>query len=69
MKKVILGLALVSLAGALVGCGNLAGKSEEYKKVHQEEFWKHLNGGGMDGGAQAWANYHAHEAAERKVGK
>lgn len=71
MKKVILGLTLVSLAGALVGCGNdLVGKSEEYKRVHQEEYWKRLNGGGgMSGDAQAWANLHAHTAAEEKVGK
>lgn len=68
MKKVILGLTLVSLAGALVGCGNdLVGKSAEYKKVHEEEFWKNYKGGGVDG--MAWANLKAHTAAEEKVGK
>lgn len=54
---------------ALCGCSNLAGKSAEYKAVHDRVFWAELSGGGSDGSAQAWANYKAHEAAEKQVGK
>lgn len=65
MKSTIALLAICLLAG----CSNFAGKSAEYKAVHEKVFWESLNGGGMDGGAQAWANYRAHEAAEKQVGK
>lgn len=61
-------LALAILV-SLSACSNLSGKSAAYQAEHQRVFWQTLNGGGMDGGAQAWANYRAHEAAEAKVGK
>jgi hypothetical protein len=66
MKTVLAAILAISL---LAGCSNLAGKSAAYQAEHQRVFWASLNGGGMDGGAQAWANYRAHEAAEAKVGK
>lgn len=65
MKSAIALLAIYLLAG----CSNLAGKSAEYKAVHERVFWESLNGGGMDGGAQAWANLKAHDAAEKQIGK
>ena len=65
MKTIIAFAILASLSA----CGNLAGKSAAYQAEHQRVFWQSLNGGGMDGSAQAWANYRAHEAAEAKVGK
>ena len=65
MKLILATLILVALSA----CGNLAGKSAEYQAEHQRVFWEKLNGGDAQGGAQAWANLHAHEAAERKVGK
>jgi hypothetical protein len=63
--KTILALSIL----ALCGCSNLAGKSAAYQEVHAKTFWAELSGGGSDGGAQAWANYRAHEAAEKQVGK
>lgn len=63
MKTVLVAVFL------LAGCSNLADHSAAYQAEHQRVFWQTLNGGGMDGGAQAWANYRAHEAAEAKVGK
>ena len=65
MKTMITLCILASLSA----CGNLAGKSAAYQAEHQRVFWASLNGGGTDGGAQAWANYRAHEAAEAKYGK
>ena len=62
-------LAFIAILLSLSACSNLSGKSAAYQAEHQRVFWQALNGGGMDGGAQAWANYRAHEAAEAKVGK
>ena len=64
--KTLIALAILA---SLSACGNLAGKSAEYKAVHDRVFWAELSGGGSDGSAQAWANYKAHEAAEKQVGK
>jgi len=60
---------LVAILLSLSACSNLADKSVAYQAEHRRVFWQSLNGGSMDGGAQAWANYFAHEAAEKKVGK
>jgi hypothetical protein len=70
-KSIILFYAVILAACfAMSGCAtNLAGKSEAYKAEHARVFWAELSGGGTDGSAQAWANYRAHEAAERKVGR
>lgn len=65
MKTVLSILAVLALSA----CSNLADKSAAYQAEHRRVFWQSLNGGGMDGGAQAWANYFAHEAAEKQVGK
>ena len=62
-------LAFIAILLSLSACSNISGKSAAYQAEHQRVFWQTLNGGGMDGGAQAWANYRAHEAAEAKVGK
>lgn len=64
--KTLIALAIIA---SLSACSNLSGKSAAYQAEHQRVFWQSLNGGGMDGGAQAWANYRAHEAAEAKHGK
>lgn len=64
--KTLIALAILA---SLSACSNLSGKSAAYQAEHQRAFWSSLNGGGMDGGAQAWANYRAHEAAEAKHGK
>ena len=64
--KTIIALAIIA---SLSACSNLSGKSAAYQAEHQRVFWASINGGGMDGGAQAWANYRAHEAAEAKHGK
>ena len=61
--------ALVAILLLISACSNLAGKSAEYRAVHERVFWQSLNGGGADGSAQAWANLKAHEAAEKQVGK
>lgn len=66
MKLILVALVALTLSA----CSNLSGYSAEYQAEHQRVFWSSLNsGGGMSGDAQAWANYRAHEAAERKVGK
>ena len=62
-------LAFIAILLSMSACSNLSGKSAAYQAEHQRVFWQTLNGGGMDGGAQAWANYRAHEAAEAKHGK
>ena len=62
-------LAFIAILLSLSACSNLSGKPAAYQAEHQRVFWQSLNGGGMDGSAQAWANYRAHEAAEAKVGK
>lgn len=62
-------LITLAILASLSACSNLSGKSAAYQAEHQRVFWQTLNGGGMDGGAQAWANYRAHEAAEAKHGK
>lgn len=60
---------LVAILLSLSACSNLADKSAAYQAEHRRVFWQTLNGGGMDGSAQAWANLKAHEAAEKQVGK
>lgn len=62
-------IAIIAILLSLSACSNLYGKSAAYQAEHQRVFWATLNGGGMDGSAQAWANYKAHESAEAKVGK
>lgn len=62
-------LLAIAILVTLSACSNLSGKSAAYQAIHEKEFWRALNGGGMDGGDQAWANYKAHEEAERLVGK
>lgn len=62
-------IAIIAILLSLSACSNLSGKSAAYQAEHQRVFWESLNGGGMDGSAQAWANLKAHEAAEKQVGK
>ena len=62
-------IAIIAILLSLSACSNLSGKSAAYQAEHQRVFWESLNGGGMDGSAQAWANLKAHESAEAKVGK
>lgn len=58
---------LVAILLSLSACSNLADKSAAYQFVHEKAFWANYKSGGVD--AAAWANYRAHEEAERVVGK
>ncbi len=40
-----------------------------YQEIQAKTFLAELSCGGTDGGAQAWANYKVHEAAEKQVEK
>lgn len=64
--KTTLAIIMITL---LAGCQNMGQYSPAYREVHERVFWEKLSGGGMDGGAQSWANLYAHQAAEREVGK
>jgi hypothetical protein len=63
MKTVLAAIIVLSLSA----CSNLSGYSAAYQAEHAKVYWASLNSGGVD--ANAWANYHAHVAAEAKVGK
>jgi uncharacterized protein YceK len=60
--KLILVIVLLT-----TGCSNLTDKSAAYQFVHEKAYWSAYKSGGVD--AAAWANYKAHEEAERVVGK
>lgn len=66
MKKLFVVFAVAVLTAA---CQNMGQYSAAYQAEHQRVFWAELSGGGTDGGAQAWANLKAHNAAEAKYGK
>lgn len=59
-------LALIAVV-LLCGCSNMADKSSAYQFVHDKAYWSYYKSGGVD--AAAWANYVAHQEAERVVGK
>ena len=60
-------LAFIAILLSMSACSNLSGKSAAYQFVHEKAFWAAYKSGGVD--AAAWANYMAHEEAERVVGK
>ena len=58
--------AIIAACWMMAGCAsNLPDYGQACNEVYARTFWASLSGGGADGSAQAWANYHAHEAAER----
>lgn len=62
--------AVLGASCLLAGCQNMAQFSPEYRAVHERVFWEKLQGGGgTTGDAQAWANYYAHDAAEKATGE
>lgn len=61
MKLAILAVVFLS------ACSNMADKSAAYQFVHEKAYWAAYKSGGVD--AAAWANYVAHQEAERVVGK
>ena len=60
-------LAFIAILLSLSACSNMSGKSAAYQFVHEKAYWSYYKSGGVD--AAAWANYMAHEEAERVVGK
>lgn len=67
MSRLLYALLVLVPALWLAGCSNLADKSPEYRQAHETAFWQAYKSGGVD--AAAWANYRAHEAAERAAGR
>ena len=65
-KSLILFYAAVLFACFLMtGCASNAPKyGAKCNDVYEKTFWANLSGGGVDGGAQAWANLKAHNAGE-----
>ena len=67
MPRLVYCLLVLVPAFTLGACQNMGAYSPAYQEAHKAAFWQAYQAGGVD--AAAWANYRAHEAAEKAAGR